>query len=117
MRHGLLLVGLISLGCGPQHRLDPCSPSGTGTPSLPILITLVGQPIDVELRLPPAVFCPQGNPVATEVVTQVLDAANQPVPHTHSPPTSDNTAGYSTHVSFTPGSAGSRRRDCNGRDY
>jgi hypothetical protein len=28
------------------------------------------------------------------------------VPHTHSPPTSDNTAGYSTHVTFTPTTAG-----------
>jgi hypothetical protein len=105
MLRALLLVVAVCLGCG-QARLAPCSPSATGVPALPTLVTLVGEPVDVELLLPPAVFCPQGNPVATEVVTQVLDAANQPVAHTHSPPASSNTSGYSTHVSFTPGSAG-----------
>ena len=72
----------------------------------PILVALVGQPVEVELLLPPAVMCPQGNPVATGVTTEVLDALNQPVPHAHSAPTSSNTRGYSTRVSFTPTAAG-----------
>ena len=102
----LLLLCVVILGCGPPRRLEPCSPSATGVIAPPILVTLVGQPVDIELVLPPTVFCPQGNPVATDVFTEVLDASNQPVPHLHSPPASSNTAGYSTHITFTPSRAG-----------
>ena len=62
--------------------------------------------MEVELLLPPAVFCPQGNPVATSVITEVLDALNQPVAHARSEPASSNTSGYSTRISFTPTAAG-----------
>ena len=97
---------LISVACGPERRFEPCSPSATGVIDPPILVTLVGQPVEVELLLPPAVICPQGNPLATGVITEVLDALNQPVAHVHSEPASSNTAGYSTKVSFTPTAAG-----------
>lgn len=102
----LLLLCVVILGCGPQRRLEPCSPSATGVVAPPTLVTLVGQPVDVELVLAPAVFCPKGNPVATDVFTEVLDALNQPVPHVHSAPTSSNTVGYTTHITFTPARAG-----------
>ena len=69
-------------------------------------MSLVGEPTEVELVLPPAVFCPNGNPVATEVVTEVLDAQNRPVAHVHDQPVSSNTRGYSTRITFTPTSAG-----------
>lgn len=105
MRRLLTLIVSLVLGCGPQRR-DQCSPSATGVAAPPVIVTLVGEPVDLELLLPPAVFCPQGNPVATDVVTEVLDAANRPVPHVHSAPTSSNTAGYSTRVTFTPATAG-----------
>lgn len=105
MRRLLVLSVSLALGCGPLRR-DQCSPSATGFTDPPIIVTLVGEAVDVELLLPPAVFCPQGNPVATDVVTEVLDAANRPVAHVHSAPTSSNTAGYSTHVTFTPATAG-----------
>lgn len=97
---------MFTFGCGPQRRIDRCSPSATASGEPPILVTLVGQPVDVELVLPPAVFCPQGNPVATAVVTEVLDAFNQPVAHQRSEPLSSNTGGYSTRVTFSPLSAG-----------
>ena len=103
--HRRLFLCVVILGCGPQRRLD-CSPSATGVMTPPILITLVGQPVDLELVLPPAVFCPQGNPVATDVLTDVLDASNQRVPHEHTPPSSSNTVGYATHITFTPLKAG-----------
>ena len=102
----LALAVLITCGCGPQKRVDPCSPSGTGTVDLPIIMTVAGEPVEVELLLPPAVFCPAGNPVATRVVTEVLDSQNQPVSHVSTDPASSNTAGYSTRVSFTPAIAG-----------
>lgn len=104
MRRLLLLTVSLALGCGTQRR-DQCSPSATGVAAPPVIVTLVGEPVEVELLLPPAVFCPQ-NPVATEVVTEVLDAANRPVAHVHSAPTSSNTTGYSTRVTFTPATAG-----------
>jgi hypothetical protein len=75
-------------------------------PEQPVLVSFVGQPVELELLLPPAVFCPGGNPVATAVVTEVLDALNRPVAHTHSDPASSNSVGYSTRVTFTPTSAG-----------
>ena len=62
--------------------------------------------MELELLLPPAVFCPNGNPVATSVITEVHDALNQPVAHVHSDPVSSNTGGYSTQVTFTPTAAG-----------
>ena len=102
----LALLVLITLGCGPPRRIDPGSPSATGVQDPPVLISMVGQPVDVELLLPPAVFCPAGNPVATTVVTEVLDAMNRSIAHVHSDPTSSNTAGYGTRVTFTPTSAG-----------
>lgn len=102
----LALAVLITCGCGPQKRVDPCSPSGTGVVDPPIIMTVVGERVEVELLLPPAVFCPAGNPVATRVVTEVLDSQNQPVSHVNTDPTSSNTAGYSTRVSFTPAIAG-----------
>lgn len=105
MRGVVLLCGLI-LGCGAPRRLEPCAPSATGTMTPQILISLTGAPTEVELLLPPAVFCPKGNPVATSVVTEVLDSMNQPVAHVHSEPTSSNTNGYSTRVTFTPTSRG-----------
>jgi hypothetical protein len=97
---------MIAFACGPQRRLEPCSPSATGAADPPILVALVGQSLEVELLLPPAVFCPQGNPVATTVVTEVLDANNQAVAHQNSAPTSSNTAGYTTRITFTPSKAG-----------
>ncbi len=106
MRHLLALVVVVVFGCGPERRIDPCSPSATSAVQPPVLVTLVGEPVDVDLVLPPAVFCPQGNPVATAVVTEVLDSFNQPVAHVRSEPLSSNTGGYSTRVTFTPRAAG-----------
>jgi hypothetical protein len=106
VRSLFLLIGLMVLGCGPQRRIDPCSPSATGVQDPPVLVSFVGQPVDVELLLPPAVFCPGGNPVSTAVTTEVLDAMNRPIAHVHSDPSSSNTAGYTTRVTFTPTSAG-----------
>lgn len=102
----LSLFVVITFGCGPVRRVEPCSPSATNMGEPPILMALVGQPVDLELVLAPAVFCPQGNPVATAVVTEVLDALNQPVAHVHDAPLSSNTAGYSTRVTFSPLNAG-----------
>jgi hypothetical protein len=101
----LLLAVMATLGCGPQHPA-PCNRSVTRVTTPSVLLALVGEPVDLELPLPPAVICPQGNPVATEVVTEVLDAMNRPVVHQHTPPTSSDTAGYATHVTFTPTTAG-----------
>lgn len=106
MRRLVLLLGLISVGCGPQRRFDPCATGNSGVQAPPVLMSLVGEPTEVELLLPPAVFCPKGNPVATEVVTEVLDALNRPVEHVHSEPTSSNTSGYATRITFTPTTAG-----------
>lgn len=103
---GLVLLGWLLAGCGPIRRLEPCAASGTGTLVQPILVSLTGEVTEVGLLLPPAVFCPKGNPVATAVVTEVLDAQNQPVAHVHSEPSSSNTLGYGTRITFTPTSAG-----------
>ena len=106
LRRLLALFVLLTVGCGPERRIDPCTPSANTAEKPPVLVALVGQPVDVELVLPPAVFCPQGNPVATAVVTEVLDSFNQPVAHVNSEPLSSNTAGYSTRVTFSPLRAG-----------
>ena len=106
MRRLLTLIVFSAIACGPPRRLDPCSPSGTGVPEQPVLVALVGQPVELELLLPPAVFCPGGNPVATAVVTEVLDAMNRPVAHTNSSAQSSSSNGYSTQVSFTPTTPG-----------
>lgn len=106
LRRLLTLVIFSALACGPPRRLDPCSPSATGVSDQPVLVALVGQRVELELLLPPAVFCSGGNPLATAVVTEVLDAMNRPVAHTHSSPSSSNSSGYSTQVTFTPTTAG-----------
>jgi hypothetical protein len=57
---------------------------------------------EVEVLLPPAVFCQDGNPVATAVATEILSASNTPIAHTNTAPASSDTRGYSTVVTFTP---------------
>lgn len=101
----LVLCGWLCLCCG-APRLDPCATRGSGALAPQVLVSLVGDSTEVELLLQPAVFCPNGNPVATRVVTEVVDAMNQPVAHVHSEPTSSNTGGYSTRITFTPTTAG-----------
>lgn len=102
----LLALSFLGVACGPQQRVAPCSPSSTTGEKPPIVVVLAGNPVDVELLLPPAVFCEEGNPVATSVGTEVMNTLNEPVPHTHGPPTSSDTRGYATTVTFTPSAPG-----------
>ena len=76
MRRPFALLVLIGVACGPQRHFEPCSPSATGVIDPPILVALVGQPVELELLLPPAVICPQGNPVATNDAIQDFNLNN-----------------------------------------
>lgn len=101
-----LLFLVLTFGCGPSRRLNPCSPSANPVPASPVVVGLVGTPVEIDLQLPPAVFCPEGNPVATDVMTEVVDAQNQPVAHQHTEATSNDVTGYRTRISFTPATPG-----------
>lgn len=104
MRPFLLLLALAA--CGPQKPLNKCSPSATPAGRPLVAVTFANTATDVDLQLSPAVFCSDGNPIATEVVTQVVSADNVTLAHTHSPPTSSNVRGYGTTISFTPPAPG-----------
>ena len=97
-------MGLV--GCGPRQAVGPCSPSGVNSLRAPVAVAFVGQETEVDLLLPPAVFCEAGNPIATEVRTEVLSSENEPLVHTNSGPSSSQARGYSTVVTFTPSAAG-----------
>lgn len=101
-RLSLSLMLAVLVACGPQSRVSPCSPSAMVPPKPTIPVVFVGESVDLELLLPPAVFCQNGNPVATDVSTTVLDSHNAQVQHTHDAPSSSNTKGYGTTVHFTP---------------
>lgn len=101
-----LVLGVVLVACGPQQRVSQCSPSATTGDKPPVLVVLAGESVDVELLLPPAVFCQDGNPVATSVNTEVLNVANASLPHKYTPPTSSDTRGYATVVNFTPSAPG-----------
>lgn len=72
----------------------------------PVPLVFVGEPQAIELLMPPAVFCQNGNPRSTGVTTDLVDPQNQAISHTHTEPTSSDTKGYSTTVSFTPTTPG-----------
>ncbi|MFZ5439901.1 MAG: hypothetical protein ACOZQL_07815 [Myxococcota bacterium] len=95
-------LGLLVAACGPQASVSRCSPSAQPAARPVVPVVFVGEPVELEVVLPPAVFCQGGNPVATSVTTDVFDAQNQPVTHTHDGPRSSNTSGYETTVRFTP---------------
>lgn len=101
-RAAMLLFLLASAACGPQQQVSKCSPSATAVAKPPVPVVFAGEALEVEVVLPPAVFCQGGNPVATSVTTEVVDALNQPVTHERGPPTSSDTRGYATTVRFTP---------------
>lgn len=102
----LASLGLIS-GCGSNTAPPaPCSKKLQQPPPPAVLLTLVGEAITVPIDFPLVIACAGGNPVATSAETQVLDARLQPVPHDATAPTSSDTQGYSTRVTFTPTSPG-----------
>jgi hypothetical protein len=93
-------VGVIS-ACG-SGSSNPCS-KRVQTPAPPtVVLALERQSLTVSLEFPNVIACAGGNPVATSVETQVLDARQQPVPHSATAPTSSNTGSYATSVTFTP---------------
>ncbi|MFO0595166.1 MAG: hypothetical protein U0228_07675 [Myxococcaceae bacterium] len=102
----LAASSLVLCACGPLSRVNQCSPSAQGQPKQAVLIAKAGEPIDIDVVLPPAVFCQNGNPVAVGVTTLVVDSDNVEWPHMHSDPISSDTKGYSTTVSFTPPHSG-----------
>ncbi|MEW6430162.1 MAG: hypothetical protein AB1730_01530 [Myxococcota bacterium] len=102
----LASLGLIS-GCGANATPpSPCSKKLQQPPPPAVLLTLVGEAITVPIDFPLVVACAGGNPIATSAETQVLDARLQPVAHDATAPTSSDTQGYSTRVTFTPASPG-----------
>lgn len=106
VRARLALVSVWLLACGPQKPASQCSPAAAPMVKPPVPLAFVGEPLALEVPLPPAVFCQNGNPLATAVVTEVLDAQNQRVPHERTEPTSSDTKGYSTTIRFTPTTRG-----------
>ncbi len=101
-----LTLLLFVAACGPQQPVPQCSQRGVGVTRTAVPVVFAGQPVEVELLLRPAVFCQDGNPVSTNVVTEVVDAQNHPVAHEHTDPTSSDTRGYATTVTFTPATRG-----------
>lgn len=103
----LLASVVVISACGSNSpQPSPCSKKLQTPPPPTVLLTLVGQPITASVDFPLVVACAGGNPIATSVVTEVLDARLQPVPHDATPPTSSDTQGYSTRVTFTPTTPG-----------
>jgi hypothetical protein len=102
----LMLVVLVASGCGQQSRVSQCSPSATQPDLQPITVTFAAVAVEVELLLPPAVFCQDGNPVATRVETEVLDGANAALAHTKGAMSSSDTRGYATTIGFVPPAPG-----------
>lgn len=98
------LVALV--GCGPRQSVGQCSPSGVNSIRPPVAVAFAGQPTDVDLVLPPAVFCESGNPIATEVFTDVVSSANEHLAHGNGGPVSSQARGYSTVVTFTASAPG-----------
>lgn len=103
----LLASVVVISACGSNSPPGaPCSKKLQPSPPPTVLLTLVGQPITASVDFPLVVVCAGGNPIATSVVTEVLDARLQPVPHDATAPTSSDTQGYSTRVTFTPTTPG-----------
>ncbi|MFT3712634.1 MAG: hypothetical protein QM817_33715 [Archangium sp.] len=100
------LAVLLLVACGPQQRVPQCSPSSTRGDKTAVVVVLEGAPAEIEMLLPPAVFCQDGNPVANAVGTEILSASNTSIAHTFTPPTSSDTRGYTTMVTFTPPAPG-----------
>lgn len=99
----LLASVVVISACGSNSPpTPPCSKRLQKPPPPTVLLTLVGQPITASLDFPLVLACAGGNPIATSAVTEVLDAQLLPVPHDSTAPTSSDTQGYSTRVTFTP---------------
>lgn len=103
---GLSLALINSLACDEPFK-TPCTartdvlvPAGT-------VMAFNHQSVAVELKLSPPFACQGGNPKATRVESQVFDPNNFELEHTATPPTSSDSSGYATTVSFTPNEVGS----------
>lgn len=83
-----------------------CARRTSGIPVPPIVVALTNRSITVPLELPLIISCPAGNPIATTAITEVLDAAQRPVDHEYTAPTSSDLHGYATKVTFTPATPG-----------
>lgn len=101
---GLALA--VAVSCSEPFK-PPCATRVTlGPKETTTLISLNHQPVSVLLELTPPFACPGGNPLCTHVETQVLDPMNHPLEHDASPPTSSQSSGYATTVTFTPTTPG-----------
>lgn len=102
-----LALGLCGAGCGANAPFgNNCFKRLKMPPPPPVLLALEGRPVSVVVEFPLALSCAGGNPIATSVETQVLDARLMPVPHQASAPTSSDTEGYAVRVDFTPRTPG-----------
>ncbi|MEW5738645.1 MAG: hypothetical protein AB1938_06940 [Myxococcota bacterium] len=102
-----LALGLCAAGCGANAPYgNNCSKRLQTPPPPVVLVVLEGQPLSVKVEFPLVIACAGGNPIATSVETQVVDARLQPVAHQASAPKSSDTEGYSVQVDFTPTTPG-----------
>ncbi len=106
-RSWLQTLALISsLGCDEPFK-TPCTTRTDILVPAPTVVAFNRQRLEVEVRLSPPFACPDGNPKATRVESKVFDPNNVPLEHTATPPTSNESSGYTTMVSFMPNEAGS----------
>ena len=105
---GATLMCLASFSsCESDRFIPPCTPRVNIDLPPPTFLTFVGQMTTVELKLPSPLSCPLGNTVAKRVETQVLGPSNLPLSHTDTEPTTSESRGYATNITFTPTEPGS----------
>ena len=101
----LALTGLCS--CSENPFVNSCTVRTVVNDAVVPIILLDHQQATVKMNLPPPFACPNGNPIAKTVVTEIFDSMNHSVEHTATSPTTDDSSGYTTHVTFTPSVPGS----------
>lgn len=107
MQLTLLLTVAGLLGCNDNIFVNACTVRTVISNAVVPIILLNHKQGTVTLTLPPPFACPNGNPIAKSVVTEVFDSANRVVEHTKTTPGTDDSAGYTTSITFTPSVPGS----------
>lgn len=105
MKRALALIATVLSACGPVQQVPNCNRVSIVSGDAPAGVSLVNQPVTIELLGLLDVICAVNGPVATEVVVSIHDARNLPVAESHTPPRSTGN-GFATDVTFTPSTPG-----------
>lgn len=103
MKRALLVVTMLLTAC--DQSPTNCKPPSIVPSAPPVEVTLVNEPVTIELLGLLQVFCEKNGPVANDVVVTVRDAHGVLVDETHTS-VQPRSNGFSTEVTFTPTTPG-----------